>query len=197
MKIISIILLLNLLCLSHLQLIFDITPFEEVKIDTSISISSSGYFKINLKDVKGSDKNNLYIQFRISRRIAGQYFTVNACGFSEEPSVNDLNTFKDGVNDIKGTSNSDSIYNYYIYKFPKFENDNWVAIRIDVTNYSLTLSSVYVDSEKEENINLAWNIVITVISAMNLLLLVFILLKIFTLKKQLSAESIGNKLTTI
>ena len=54
------IILLNLFYLSHLLEIHDLTPFEEVKFSTPL-VLDEGYFKINLKDTKGVDKNNLYI----------------------------------------------------------------------------------------------------------------------------------------
>ena len=187
---------MNLYYLSHLQYqsIYDITPFEEVKFSTPLEFAQ-GYLKINLKDAK--DKNNLYIQFGIRRRYTSQYFIVDVCSFSEEPTESDIYTFKDSVNDIKGTHNSDSNYNYYIYKIPKFESMNWLVIRIQNTYSPLSFNSIYVYSEKETSPDLAWNIVITVISALNFVVLVFILFQIFTLKRKLSSQSMSNKLTAI
>ena len=64
-----IILLFNLFSLGHLLLIFDITPFKETEINESISRNGVGYFKINLKNVRKEDKNNLYIQYIILKYI--------------------------------------------------------------------------------------------------------------------------------
>ena len=198
MKHISLILLLNLFCLSHLLLIFDITPFNETEIKTDIPRNGIAYFKINLKEVKEEDKNNLYIQYRTYYFDANQYFTVDVCSFSEEPSEDDINAFKDSINDIQGTKNPDSYYYYYKYKIPKFENNNWLVIRTSnryTYNYDLILKSFYVYSEKEEeNKNLSWNISITVISAVNTILLVLILFIMLTSKKESSMKSIDKEL---
>ena len=159
------IIFLNLYCLSHLQLqsIYDITPFEEVKYSNPLEFED-GYLKINLKDAKKEDKNNLYIQFRMRIRYINQFFIIDAFSFLEEPTESDIRTFKDSINDIKGTKNSDSNYNYYIYKIPKFESINWLVIHTKNTYGLLKFDSIYVYSEKETSHDLSWNIVITVIT---------------------------------
>ena len=106
------------------------------------------------------------------------------------------------INDIKGTKTSDSYYNYYIYKIPKLENINWLVICSRAADlgrgYRLVLTSFYVYSEKEEaNNNLYWIISLTVISAVNTLLLILILFKMFTYKNKTVIETLDTKLTSL
>ena len=90
----------------------------------------------------------------------------------------------------------DSYFYYYQFKIPKFENFNWLVIRTkNQYIHAISPTSFYVYSEnKENNQNLSWNISLTVISVVNTLLIVFILFKILTFKKQLSSDEINNKL---
>ena len=82
-----------LLFLVNFNLIIDITPFKEIEIFDTIKKYTNGYFKINLKDVKDEDKQNLYIQYKIKSVNFGKIFTVDACSFSEEPSEEDIVSF--------------------------------------------------------------------------------------------------------
>ena len=204
MKMLLIILLLNLFSLVHLLLIFDITPFKETEINESISRNGVGYFKINLKNVRKEDKNNLYIQYRIAYTDANQYFIVDACGFLEEPTEEAIYYFNESINDLHGIKSSDSFYNYYTYKIPKFENMNWLCIRTtnhyNILKYNLFFKSFYVYSENKEkeeektNKNFYFNIAVTIISTVNTLLLALILFKMRTSKNHASIESLDNKL---
>ena len=188
------IILFCLIFLDNTYLIIDIKPFIETEITTSIGSNSVGYFKIDLRNVKEEEKKNLYIQYRIRLLNTGKYFTVDASGFSKEPSEQDIIN-SNSTQNIPGEQESDSYYFYYRYKIPKFENMNWLIIRtINQYNSYISLTSFYVYSTKNtENENretkqyLSWNswsISITIISLVNTLLLVFILFKIITLKNK-------------
>ena len=186
-----------LLFLVNSNLNIDITPFKEIEIFDTIKKYTNGYFKINLKDVKDEDKQNLYIQYKIKSVNFGKIFTVDACSFSEEPSEEDIVSFQNSINNIPGNSHSDSYFFYYIYKIPKFENINWLVIRNSIQNdLDLNPTSIYVYSkydDKENKQNLSFNIAIIIISVINTLLIVFVLFKVLSFEKKLSSITINNK----
>ena len=126
----------------------------------------------------------------------GHYLNVDACSFSNEPSENDILTFKNGIKNIPGDSHSDSYFTYYNFRIPKFEKCNWLIIRAtNADDYGVRILSFYVYSNKDKNNdkqNLSWNIAITVISAINTLLIIFILFKLLTFKNHFSIDTLNN-----
>ena len=176
--------------------IIDITPFTEMEIDYVIEKSSTAYFKINLKNVNDEDKQNLYIQYKKMIKTYGYCLNVDACSFSNEPSESDLLAFTNSIKNIPGDSHSDSYFTYYNFRVPKFEKSNWLIIRAtNADDYGVRIISFYIYSNKDKSNdkqNLSWNIAITVISATNTLLIIFILFKILTFKNHFSIDTLNN-----
>ena len=79
---------------------------------------------------------------------------------------------------------------------PKFEKSNWLIIRAtNADDYGVRIISFYIYSNKDKSNdkqNLSWNIAITVISATNTLLIIFILFKILTFKNHFSIDTLNN-----
>ena len=64
--------------------------------------------------MKDEDKKNLYFQYKIRSLNLGKIFTVDACSFSENPSEEDVNNFKNSINNLEGIQTNDAYFSFLL-----------------------------------------------------------------------------------